>query len=194
MGFLDTILGRSKPAPPDLDALFALPSAAITLQASLDFAPTGRGAVCYRAPQGGAFANTQQEVQQLLDADDGPKVAFSTDPYGYTWLLVEHPPEDVAGLATELHAVNTTLQDHGFGSSLLCSLVGFGDKTGRPLGLVYLYKRGTFYPFAPVPGGGERRDSVLELQIKSLVENDLRLEPDTSRWFPVWGAPGLEKA
>jgi hypothetical protein len=29
------------------------------------------------------------------------------------------------------------------------------------------------------------------MQIKALVENDLRLEPDTSRWFPVWGAPGL---
>ena len=97
----------------------------------------------------------------------------------------------MAGLATELHAVNTTLQDHGFGSSLLCSLVGFRDKTGRALGLVYLYKQGTFYPFAPT-GGAERRDSVLELQVKSLVENDLRLEPDTSRWFPVWGAPGLE--
>jgi len=189
MGFLDSILGRSKPAPPDLDALFALPSASITLQASMGMTPTGHGAVCYRAAQGGAFANTQQEVQQLLDADDGPQVQFSVDSYGYTWLQVEHPPEDMAGLATELHAVNTTLQDHGFGSSLLCSLVGFRDTTGRSLGLVYLFKQGTFYPFSPADG--ERRDSVLEMQVKSLVEGDLRLEPDTSRWFPVWGAPGL---
>ena len=192
MGFLDTIFGRSKPARPNLDALFALPSASITLQASMDMVSTGRGAVCYRAAQGGAFANTQQEIQQLLDADDGPEVTFSVDSYGYTWLLVEHPPEDMAGMATELHAVNTTLEAQGFGSSLLCSLVGFRDKSGRRLGLVYLYKQGTFYPFAPAPGGGERRDSVLELQVKALIENDLRLEPDTSRWFPVWGAPGLE--
>ena len=190
MGFLDTILGRSKPAKPDLDALFALPSASITLQASMGMNPTGHGSVCYRAAQGGAFANTQQEIQELLDADEGPQVKFSTDSYGYTWLLVEHPPEDMSGLATELHAVNTTLQDHGFGASLLCSLVGFRDAAGRRLGLVYLYKQGTFYPFAPT--GAERRDSVLELQVKSLIAGDLRLEPDTSRWFPVWGAPGLE--
>ena len=190
MGFLDTILGRSKPARPNLDALFSLPSASITLQAAMDMVPTGHGSVCYRAAQGGAFANTQQEIQQLLDADDGPQVQFSTDSYGYTWLLVEHPAEDMAGLATELHAVNTSLQDHGFGSSLLCSLVGFRDNTGRRLGLVYLYKQGTFYPFAPL--GGERRDSVLEMQVKALIENDLPLEPDTSRWFPVWGAPGVE--
>lgn len=189
MGFLDSILGRSKPAAPDLDALFALPSASITLQAAMGMTPTGHGSVCYRAAQGGAFANTQQEIQQLLDADDGPQVQFSVDSYGYTWLLVEHPPEDMAGLATELHAVNTSLQEHGFGSSLLCSLVGFRDATGRSVGLVYLFKQGTFYPFAPA--GGERRDSVLEIQVKSLVEGDLRLEPDTSRWFPVWGAPGL---
>ncbi len=189
MGFLDTILGRSRPAPPDLDALFALPSASITLQAGAGFVSTGLGSVCYRAAQGGAFADTQAQVQALLDADEGPQVQVSTDSYGFTWLQVEHDPSDMAGLATELHAVNTALQDAGFGSSLLCTLIGFRDQTGRSLGLVYLYKQGTFFPFAPK--AGEKRDSVLELQMKTLVENDLRLEPDLARWFPVWGAPGL---
>ena len=41
MGFLDALLGRTKPVPPNLDALFALPSAAITLQAATDFTPDG---------------------------------------------------------------------------------------------------------------------------------------------------------
>lgn len=189
MGWLDTVLGRSKPPPPNLDALFALPSVAITLEAGAGFKATGQGSVCFRAAQGGAFADTQAQVQALLDADEGPQVKVSTDAYGFTWLLVEHDPSDVAGLATELHAVNTALQDAGFGSSLLCTLIGFRDQTGRSLGLVYLYKQGTFYPFAPL--AGEKRDSVLELQMKELVENDLRLEPDLARWFPVWGAPGL---
>jgi len=189
MGFLDTILGRSKPPPPDLDALFALPSVAITLEASVGFKASGTGSVCFRAAQGGAFAETQAQIQSLLDADQGPKVAVSTDAYGFTWLLVEHDPSDVAGLATDLHAVNTSLQDAGFGSSLLCTLVGFRDQTGRSLCLVYLYKQGTFYPFAPL--AGEKRDSVLEVQMKPLIESDLRVEPDLARWFPVWGAPGL---
>jgi hypothetical protein len=39
MGWLDAVLGRSKPVPPDLDALFALPSAAVTVEASAAFAP-----------------------------------------------------------------------------------------------------------------------------------------------------------
>jgi len=187
--WFDTILGRSAPPQPDLDALFALPSVSITLEAGAGFRATGQGSVCFRAAQGGAFADTQAQIQALLDADEGPDVTASVDAYGYTWLLVEHDPSDVAGLATDLHAVNTTLQDAGFGSALLCTLVGFRDQTGRSLGLVYLYKQGTFYPFAPT--SAEKRDSVLELQMKTLVATDLRLEPDLSRWFPVWGAPGL---
>ncbi|MFB4194316.1 PspA-associated protein PspAB [Streptomyces carpaticus] len=194
MGFLDIILGRSKPVKPDLDQLFAVPSAALTLQAGAGFTPTGRGSVCFASVEGGAFARIQEDVRGLLDADTatgGVPVEYSQDSYGYTWLLAEHDPSDAAGLVNDLHAVNTLLQDGGFGPQLLCSLIGFTDERDRPLALVYLYKRGTFYPFAPVPGGGEKRDTPLELQMRGLLENDLRLEKDLSRWFPVWGAPGL---
>lgn len=189
MGFLDSLLGRSKPAKPDLDQLFAVPDAAITLEASAGFRPTGLGAVCFRSAEGGAFATMEADVQALLDADDGPPVERSKDPYGFTWLLCRHSPDEVPALVTELHAVNSTLEANGFGPSLLCSLVGFTDTAGRRLGLVYLYKRGTFYPFAPQ--GGERRDNALELQARALLGNDLKVEPELTRWFPVWGAPGL---
>jgi hypothetical protein len=189
MGFLDAILGRSKPAKPDLDQLFAVPDAAITLEASAGFKPTGLGSVCFRAAEGGAFASMETDIQALLDADNGPPVERYTDSYGFTRLLARHDPTEVSALVTELHAVNSTLEANGFGPALLCSLVGFADAGGRRLGLVYLYKRGTFYPFAPL--GGERRDNALELQARGLLENDLKVEPDLSRWFPVWGAPGL---
>ena len=85
--------------------------------------------------------------------------------------------------------MNSTLQDHGFAPTLLCSLVGFEAPGDRPVGLVYLYKRGTFYPFAP--SAEQQRDYTLELQVRSAVGSDLPVEPDLSRWFPVWGAPGL---
>ncbi|WP_327244925.1 PspA-associated protein PspAB [Streptomyces sp. NBC_01320] len=194
MGLLDTILGRSKPVRPDLDQLFAVPSAALTLQAGAGFIPTGLGSVCFAGVEGGTFARIQQDVQELLDADTdrgGIPVEFSRDSYGYTWLLARHSPDDVAALVNDLHAVNTLLQDGGFGPQLLCSLIGFRNAEGRSLALVYLYKRGTFYPFAPVSGGAERRDSPLELQVRATLGDDLRVEQDLSRWFPVWGAPGL---
>jgi hypothetical protein len=189
VGFFDAVLGRSKPVKPDLDQLFGLPSAALTLEASTGFRPTGVGSVCFKAAEGGAFARVQADAQALVDAGGGPKVEVSADGYGFTWLVVRRDPSDVSGLVTDLHAVNSSLVDTGFGPSLLCSLVAFHDHEGRSLGLVYLYKRGSFYPFAPQDG--EHRDNVLEVQVKAQLAPDLRIESDLSRWFPVWGAPGL---
>ncbi|MFI5757268.1 hypothetical protein [Streptomyces sp. NPDC051569] len=194
MGLLDSILGRSKPVRPDLDQLFALPSAALTLQAGAGFVPTGLGSVCFAGVEGGGFARIREDVRELLDADAGragSPVEFSQDAYGYTWLLARRPADDTAALVNDLHAVNTLLQDGGFGPQLLCSLLGFRDAEQRPLGLVYLYKRGTFYPFAPLPGAAEKRDNQRELQVRAVLGDDLRVESDLARWFPVWGAPGL---
>ncbi|MFF3947691.1 hypothetical protein ACFYYN_23065 [Streptomyces sp. NPDC001902] len=192
MGFLDALLGRSKPVRPDLDQLFGLPSAAVTLEAAAGFRPTGVGSVCFAAVEGGAFAEVQQDVRALLDMDTGQgavPVESVRDAYGYTWLVVRRPAEDLPALVGDLHAVNSALEGHGFGPQLLCSLAAFRDDAGRSLALVYLYKRGSFYPFAPLPG--EKRDNPLELQVKALLGNDLRLEEDLGRWFPLWGAPGL---
>ncbi|MER5542082.1 PspA-associated protein PspAB [Streptomyces sp. NPDC001118] len=194
MGLLDILLGRTKPVAPDLDQLFALPSAAVTLQAAAGFTPTGTGAVCFATVEGAAFEQTHREVQALLDADtdrSGPPVELRRDDYGYSWLLSERGPEQLPELVNDLHAVNSALEVNGFGPQLLCSLAAFTDDGGRRLALVYLYKRAAFYPFAPLPGGAERRDSALELQVKAALANDLRIEEDLSRWFPVWGAPGL---
>lgn len=188
MGWLDRMMGRTRPVAPDLDQLFAVPNAAITLEVAAGLKPTGMGSVCFREAEGGASASVTNDVQALLDADGGPKVERSQDQYGYTWLLVRHDPSDVSGLVTDLHAINATLQDNGFGPTLLCSLVTFSDEQRR-MGLVYLYKRGTFYPF--VPSGGQTRDSAFELQVRALLRDDLRVEDDLGRWFPVWGAPGL---
>jgi hypothetical protein len=185
MGWLDALLGRSKPVRPNLDALFALPSAAVTLEAATGLAPTGLGSVSFRAAEGGAFAGLERDVKALL----GGRAEESADDYGYTWLLVRRPPELVADLVTELHAVNSSLESAGFGPSLLCSLVTFADPDGRRLAVVYLYKRGTFYPFAPI--GDDRRDNALELQARGVLAGELPLEEDLGRWFPVWGAPGL---
>jgi hypothetical protein len=190
VGFLDTLLGRTKPVQPNLDQLFSLPTAAITLQAGMGLAPTGTGSVCFRAAEGRAFADIESDVRALLamGADAAP-VEVSNDSYGWTWLVSHHASDDTEGLVTDLHAVNTSLVEGGFGPQLLCTLVGFADDRGRKVGVVYLYKRGTFYPFAPLPG--QRRDNALELEVRGQVGEDLKIEPDLSRWFPVWGAPGL---
>ncbi len=197
MGFLDTLLGRTRPVQPNLDVLFAIPAAALTVQAALGFAPTGVGAVCFKAAEGGATAHTQDDILALLNLDTGTEVAVSHDEYGFTWVTCHRPDVDLAALMTQLHAVNATLADAGFGPSLLCTVVGFADTdhgpedTGghgpRRLGLVYLFKRGTVYPFAPT--GGQSRDTALEMAARAALAGELPVEPELDRWFPIWGAP-----
>jgi len=143
VGFLDTLLGRTKPVQPKLDALFALPSAAITLEAAAGFRPTGTGSVCFRAAEGRAFSDIEKDVKELLEMGSGTlPVEVSSDSYGFTWLVCHHTRDDVEGLVTDLHAVNSSLEQGGFGPQLLCTLVGFRSPAGGRLGLVYLYKRG----------------------------------------------------
>jgi hypothetical protein len=191
MGLWDVITGRSRPKPANLDSLFLVPSAAVTLQTELGLVPTGEGSVCYRAAAGAAFQQTQDDVVALLDADpDAPPVEVTRDEFGFTWLLNRHDPQDVAGLVTDLHAVNTALEGQGFGPGLLCSLVPFADPAGRRVGLVYLYKQASFYPFAPKPGQ-RMRDNLLEIQVRDVLTGELPVEQDLSRWLAVWGAPGL---
>jgi hypothetical protein len=188
--FLDAILGRTKPKQANLDALFAVPGAAITLETAVGVRPAGAAAVCFRPATGQDFAAMRAEVEQLLalsGRQTGSEVSHHQDSYGYQWMVVRDP--DLDDLVTTVHMVNSTLQDHGFGPQLLASVFAFRSDDGRVAHLVYLFKRGTFYPFAPAPGGGERRDNQLELQIQAAIGGEVPLEEDLSRWFPIWGAP-----
>ena len=40
-----------------------------------------------------------------------------------------------------------------------------------------------------MPDGHERRDTEQELKLKSLVADDLTVEADLDRWFPLWDLP-----
>jgi hypothetical protein len=221
MGLLDTLLGRTKPVAAKLDALFSLPSAAITLQSAADITGSGEAGVCVKPAASGSFEEAEREIRELLSRndseDDGAALAGSQselgagagaasggaagtslqnrlrvekDEYGYQWLVVSNP--SLEDLVTEIHMVNTTLSEAGWSQQLLCSVFGLSVPEGPTTSaerayLVYLYKRGTFYPFVPV--GSQKRDNELELRLRSLVEGDLPIETDLSRWFPLWGLP-----
>ena len=188
MGFFDSLMGRSTPPAPDLDNLFGLPAAAVTLRPPWDSAHRNRlGGL--PGTGGQAFGEVQREIEELVSTD--APVEVGNDEFGYTWITLR--AADIATLVTDLHAVNTSLVDAGFGPTLLCTLVGFLDDRGRRLGLVYLFKQGTFYPFVPEDDatGSQRRDNIVELQVRDLVADDLRVEPELTRWFALWGAPGL---
>jgi hypothetical protein len=205
MGLFDTLRGRTKPVQADLDALFALPSASITLQSAAATACSGHAGVCFKPPTGQGFADTEAEVMSLLSMDDATGLSSSQDSFGYQWLVMEDP--DIEQLVTRIHLVNSSLSDAGWGPQLLCSVFGLAKlpdpspddatREGASVGagtvmastayLVYLFKRGTFYPF--VPTGHEQRSTEEEFKLRSLVADDLAVETDLDRWFPLWDLP-----
>ncbi len=189
MGLLDAILGRTQPPPADLDVLFSVPQAALSMQVA-GFAATGVGAVCFRDSEGQADDRVVSDAQQLISTDAGAAVELTDDPHGFRWLSVTRAAGDVTGLVNDLHAANSSLVDAGFGGGLLCSTVVFTAPTGGRCALVYLFKQGTFYPFVPL--AGQRRDNALELQVRGLVGGDVPVEPKLDRWLALWGAPGLD--
>jgi hypothetical protein len=194
--FLDALLGRSKPKQPQLDALFGVTGAAITLEASAGMRPTGQAAVCFKPASGQGFATASEELRGLLElavTEAGSTLEVTDDRYGYRWVVLTDP--EMEDLVTGVHLVNSTLEQYGFGPQLLCSVFAFTEgggqgpegPGGRRFHLVYLYKRGTFYPFAPL--GGERRDNELELRVKAALGGELPIEPELARWFALWGLP-----
>jgi hypothetical protein len=194
VGILDSLLGRTKRVPPKLDALFALPSAGVTLEIQAGLVTNGHAGVCWKPPAGQAPADVQAEIEQLLDIgepDDGvPALRSVEDELGYRWLLIEG--EDLDDLVTRAHQVNTLLTENGWGPQLLCSVFGFvpkdgADATSIATYLVYLYKAGSFYPFCPT--GPSSRDNEAELRVKSVLGVDLPIEPDLGRWMALWGLP-----
>lgn len=189
MGLRDALFGRTKQVPPQLDNIFALPAAALTLQSELDLVSSGEAGLCFKAGSGESSRLSDADIIELLNFDaPAGSITLATDDLGFKWLVIQDPTID--GLVTKIHAANATMVDHELGPRLLCAVFGFvpatppGDGAVR---LVYLLKQGTFYPFAPT--GASQRDNELELRVKSFLGTDLVMEKDLSRWMALWNLP-----
>ena len=187
MGLLDILRGQRAPKRADLDRLFAIGGAAMTLDAGLGFTPTGRAGVCFKPIEAGEFERLVRDVGELLaatSAEAGTTVSRHEDEYGFAWVVIDDP--DLEDLVTTTHVVSQSMEERGFSERLLCAVFGFTGEDG-PVDLVYAYKRGTFYPFAP--RDGKRRDNALELRLQAALAAELPIEPELERWYPVWDAP-----
>lgn len=189
MGLRDALFGRTKQVPPNLDNLFALPTAALTLESELDLVSSGQAGLCFKGGSGESSITTDDDMKQLLDFDASTnKVTLTTDELGFEWLVVTDP--DFEGLVTRVHAANTSMVEHGLGPRLLCAVFGFVPKTPPGEGsvrMVYLLKQGTFYPFAPT--SSSQRNNELELRVRSFLGSDLPIEKDLARWMALWNVP-----
>jgi hypothetical protein len=188
VGLGDVLFGRKKLKAPAEERIFALTTAAVTLETELGLKPAGGGGVCFKSLSTSVFDRTEDDLQQLLEAtarDSGSKIERSEDEFGFTWIVIRD--RDLEDLVTSVHAVSSGLQEQGFGEQLLAAVFRF-EGGPHPVYWIYGYKRGTFWPFVPT-GAGEERDNAIELELKAKLEQELPIEPDLSRWLATYGAP-----
>jgi hypothetical protein len=188
VGLRDVLLGKKKLAGPARERLFALTTAAVTLDTELGLRTAGAGAIVFKPLSAGDFVRAENDLQQVLDgvaAESGSKLERREDSFGYTWIIVRDA--DLEDQVTTVHAVAQGLEEQGFGAQLLAAVFKFqGGK--HPVYWIYGYKRGAFWPFVPT-GKDQERDNAEELELKAKLEPELPIEPDLTRWFGVFDAP-----
>jgi len=188
LGLRDVLLGKKKLAGPARERLFALTTAAVTLDVELGLRTAGVGGVCFKPLSSGDFVRAENDVQQVLDAvaaESSSQLTRRDDSFGYTWIVVADP--QLEDQVATVHAVAQGLEEQGFGPQLLAAVFRF-DGGKHPVYWIYGYKRGAFWPFVPT-GEGQERDNAEELELKAKLEPELPVEPDLTRWFAVFDSP-----
>ena len=189
MGFLDVITGRRKLAGPAPDRLFAISTAYVKLETELGITSRGRAAIVFQPLATADFESIVRDMEEVVRAtakDSGTVVERSDDTFGFRWLVLRG--KDFDDLVVGINAVSSALEGGGYGDRVLCAVFGFQDSGRTALYWIYNYKRGAFYPFVPAPGE-QQRDNEHELRLKAQIGQELPVEQELERWFPLWGIP-----
>jgi hypothetical protein len=194
LGLRDILTGRHQVKGPAPDRLFAITTAYVDLQAEHQVDPSGSAAIVFQALATSEFESTIKDMEEVVTAtggDNGTTVRTEDDSYGYRWMILRSPADkpSVEDLAVGINAVSSSIETAGFGERLLCAVFGFTDAKGQRIYFIYNYKRGAWYPFVPAAGDAQERSVERELQLKAQVGNELPMEAEIERWFPLWGIP-----
>jgi len=190
VGFLDTLLGRRKAAPPAArDRLFAMSTAYVTLDTGHDVHTRGVAAIVFQPLATADFSQIVSDMEEIVRStgdETGTTVETTDDSFGYRWMIVRD--DEVEDLVVAINAVNEAIALGGYGDRVLAAVFAFEDGQKRPIYFIYNVKRGTWYPFVPAPGD-QQRSVERELQLKAQIDGELPIEPELERWFPLWGVP-----
>lgn len=188
MKWLDILLGRTTPVKSSVENLFSISTAQISLAATFNANPTGRAGITFKPVEASEFDAAEKELRGLLEItekESQTRFRIVKDKYNYAWVLLLD--QGFEQLVAALHMTSLTLGEHGFEEQLLAAVFEFLESDGRKVYWIYNYKRGSFYPFVPLPG--EKRDNAYELRLSAIMEKEMPIEPELERWYPIWDLP-----
>ena len=126
MGLTDILFGRKKLKGPAEERLFALCTAAVTLETELNLTTAGVAGIVFKPLSAGEFVRAENELEELVQAvaqSSGAKLERKEDSFGFEWLVVRDP--DLEDQVTAVHAVAQGLEEQGFGEQLLAAVFRF---------------------------------------------------------------------
>jgi hypothetical protein len=198
---MDAILGSSKLPKAKSEKLFAISTASITLESSLNLKPSGYAGICFKPIGASAYESARKEIQELLEySSKETKTEFrmEKDEFNFLWAIFKDP--DFDDLVANIHLVSQTLEERGFGEQILCAIYRFDSETGTKTAAsrettdgkkvvywIFNFKQGTYYPFIPLPGN--QRDSPFEFRLRADMEKEMPIEKNVEKWYPLWGIP-----
>ena len=158
MGLFDILTGKRKLKAPAESRLFAMTTAAVTLEMTLELKTTGKAAIVFQPLETADFTGIVRDMEEVLRGtgdDTGTQVDRTDDSFGYRWMVLTD--EDFEDLVVGINVVSQALQDGGYGERVLCAVFAFHDANGKPVYWIYNYKRGAYYPFVPADGRAAAR-------------------------------------
>lgn len=170
------------------DAIFRLVTARLNLTTKFDLYPSGKAGVCFNPMDSSYFNELETEIRGLLSIGEksaGTRYRILDDNYGFRWIILQD--DEFEDLVTAAFLTSQSFTDHGFAGRLLAVDFLFTYAKDQ-IHWIFNYKRGTFYPFVPIPGR-QQRDNALELSLSSKIKGELPIESKLERWYGIWGAP-----
>lgn len=199
--FMDAILGSSKLPKAKSEKLFAISTASITLESSLNLKPSGYAGICFKPIGASAYESARTEIQELLEyssKETETEFRMEKDEFNFLWAIFKDP--DFDDLVANIHLVSQTLEERGFGEQILCAIYRFDSESGikaaasrentdgkKAVYWIYNFKQGTYYPFIPLKD--KQRDSPFEFRLRADMEKEMPIEKNVEKWYPLWGIP-----
>ena len=189
MGFLDILTGKRKIKPPAESRLFAMSTAAVTLEMTLELKSSGKAAIVFQPLATADFTSIVRDMEEVLRGtgeDTGTRSRRPTTRSATAgWCSTTRTSRTSSSASTSSRRRSRTAAT----ATACCARCSrSATPTTSPVYWIYNYKRGAFYPFVPA-GGEQRRDTERELRLKAQIGNELPVEPELERWFPLWGIP-----
>lgn len=172
----------SKKADPS--DLIALSRVSLAVETNMGYEACKVGGLAFSDIDDQEFDKALDEVKGVIRSSDDTQDAELDikDIHGTQWIVVND--EDIESLVANLQFGASAMESVEYSSRLLAAVLPFKNDNDDYIYVIYSFRRGSFYPFAPK--SLDERDSKIERRLSTILEDEIDVEDDRSYWYPLW--------